>query len=142
MKFTNTITIDRRTADVFAYLADLENLPQWNYALGETELTSAGPVGVGSRYRQTRTIPTRSEESLEVTAFEPDSRLSIRGDLGPFHSEVDYLLAPAGGGTLLTNTMRLQPSGAVRVIAPLAAIKVKSAVAANLEALKQLLERR
>lgn len=142
MKFTNAITIDRSTADVFAYLADLEHLPQWNYALESTTKTSEGPVGVGSRYRQIRTIPTRSEESLEVTAYEPDSKLSLQGDLGPFQSDVDYLLVPDGDGTLLTNTMHLQPSGAVRLIAPLAAFKVKAAVAANLEALKQLLEQR
>ena len=39
-----------------------------------------------------------------------------------------------------TNTMNLQPSGPLRLIAPLAASKVKSAVAANLRTLKQILE--
>ena len=140
MKFTNTITIDRPPAAVFAYLADLENLPRWNYAISETRKTSDGPVGVGSRYRQTRTLPTRSEEAFEVTEFEPDRRLSIRGALGPFHSEATYLLAPTDDGTVLTNAMNLRPSGALRLVAPLAASRIKSAVAANLEALKQILE--
>jgi uncharacterized protein YndB with AHSA1/START domain len=140
MKFTNTITIDRQPAAVFAYLADLENLPRWNYAISQTRKTSDGPVGVGSQYRQTRTLPSRSEETFEVTEFEPDSRLSIRGALGPFHSEATYLLAPTDDGTVLTNTMNLRPSGALRLVAPLAASRIKSAVAANLDALKQILE--
>ncbi|MEU5153740.1 SRPBCC family protein [Glycomyces sp. NPDC021274] len=141
MQFSNTITIARPPAEVFAYLAELENIPQWNYAIGETRRTSAGPVGVGSQYTQVRTIPAHAEEQLEITGFEPDSELTITGDLGPFHGEITYRLAPAEGGTALTNSMALQASGPARLIAPLAATRVKNAVAANLEALKQLLEK-
>ncbi|MEV4623556.1 SRPBCC family protein [Asanoa sp. NPDC049573] len=140
MNFTNTVTINRPPAEVFAFLAELENLPRWNYALSETRKITTGPVGVGARYLQTRTLPARSEEALEVTAYEPDRLLAIRGPLGPFESEVSYVLTPAGGGTSLANTMDLRPTGAARLIAPLAGSRVKSAVATNLAALKQLLE--
>lgn len=140
MKFTNTITINRRPAEVFAFLVQFENVPLWNYAISETGKITGGPVDVGSRYRQTRTLPTRSEETFAVTEFEPDRRLSIRGALGPFHSEVTYLLAPAGNATTIANTMNLQPAGPLRLVAPLAASRVKSAVAANLDTLKQILE--
>ena len=140
MKFTNTVTINRPPAEVFAFLAHFENVPLWNYAISDTQKITGGPVGVGSRYRQTRTLPTQSEETFEVTEVEPDRKLSIQGALGPFHGEVTYLLQPAGNGTALTNTMNLQPSGALRLIAPLAASRVKSAVAANLDTLKQILE--
>ena len=77
---------------MFAYLAHFENVPLWNYAISDTRKTSSGPVGVGSRYRQTRTLPTRSEETFGVTEFEPDRRLSLRGSLGPFHGDVTYQL--------------------------------------------------
>jgi glyoxylase-like metal-dependent hydrolase (beta-lactamase superfamily II) len=83
MKFTNTVTINRRPAEVFGFLAHFANVPVWNYAISETRKVAGGPVGVGARYRQTRTLPTRSEETFEVTEFEPDRRLSIRGALGP-----------------------------------------------------------
>ena len=75
-----------------------------------------------------------------VTEFEPDRRLSLRGSLGPFHGDVTYQLAPAGSGTALTSTMNLQPSGPLRLLAPLASSRVKSAVATNLDTLKQILE--
>ena len=140
MKFTNTITINRPPGDVFSFLAHFENVPLWNYAISETRKVTDGPMRVGSSYRQTRTLPARSEETFEVTEVEPDRRLSIRGDLGPFAGEVTYLLEPAGNGTRLANTMNLQSSGALRLVAPLAASRVKSAVAANLGALKQILE--
>jgi hypothetical protein len=125
---------------VFVFLAQFVKLPLWTYAISETRKIDGGAVGVGSRYQQTRTVPSLREERFEVTAFEPDRRLAIRGDLGPFDSEVTYLLDPAGTGTTITNTMDLRPAGALRLVAPLAASRVKAAVAANLATLKQLLE--
>jgi hypothetical protein len=139
--FQNTLTIQRPVEDVFAFLADFENLPSWNYAIVETRKTSPGPVGVGTTYRQLRSIPSTSEEGFEVTAFEPTSRLEVHGDIGPFTATSSYLLAPMGEGTRLTNTVDLQPaSGGLRLLAPLAASRVKAAVAANLDTLKQHLE--
>ena len=141
MNFTNTIRINRQPAAVFRFLAHFENVPRWNYAISETRKTTAGPVGVGSRYRQTRTLPTPSEETLEVTEFEPNRKLSIRGALGPLRGEVAYLIAPAENGTHLTNIMNLQPSGPWGFIAPLAVARIKSAVAANLDTLKHILDK-
>jgi uncharacterized membrane protein len=40
--FQNTVTIRREIEDVFAFLADFENVPTWNYAIVETKKTSPG----------------------------------------------------------------------------------------------------
>jgi hypothetical protein len=54
---------------------------------------------------------------------------------------ISYLLAPVGDGTQLINVVDLESaSGAVRLLASLAASRVKAAVAANLNTLKQMLE--
>jgi hypothetical protein len=139
--FENTVTICRAVEDVFAFLADFENIPSWNYAIVETKKTSPGPVGVGTTYRQLRSVPSRSEEGFQVTAFEPSSRLEVHGDIGPFTATISYLLAPTDHGTRLTNVVDLESaSGVLRLVAPLAASRVKTAMAANLDTLKQLLE--
>ena len=139
--FQNTVTIRRPVEDVFAFLADFENIPAWNYAIEQTRKTSPGPVGVGTTYRQIRAIPSRSEEGFEVTGFEPTRRLEVHGDIGPFTATISYLLAPMGGTTQLTNAVELTPSsGALRLLAPLAIPRVKAAVAANLDTLRQVLE--
>jgi uncharacterized protein YndB with AHSA1/START domain len=140
MRFANTITIDRPPAAVFAYLADLENLPRWNCAISETRKITAGPVRVGSRYRQSRTIPVHSEESLEVVEFEPDRRLVIRGTLSSLPWQIGYTLSPNGNATTVTNTVELQPPHTLSLVAPRAAHRIKSAVAANLDELKRTLE--
>ena len=140
IRFENAVSIDRRTEDVFAFLADFRNVPRWNYAIVETRQVSEGPVGVGTRYRQHRSVPRPSEEELEITTFDPPARLGFRGTLGPFSAEVDYRLEPDDDGTRLTNEMRLQPRGPLALVGKLAAGRVGDAVASNLLALKQILE--
>jgi uncharacterized protein YndB with AHSA1/START domain len=141
MEFRNTLTIRRPIEEVFAFLADFENVPRWNHAIESTTKTSPGPVGVGSSYRQIRLEPSRSEEGFEVTVFEPGSRLAIDGEIGPFHVRVDYRLEPIEGATRLINDVELQPSSAVsKLLAPFAGSKIKAAVAENLDALKRVLE--
>jgi carbon monoxide dehydrogenase subunit G len=138
--FENTVTIRRPVQDVFTFLADFENVPKWNHAIVETTKVSPGPVRVGTTYRQTRSAPSSSEEAFEVTVYEPTSRLDVRGGLGPFTARVSYLLEPTGSGTRLTNAVDLESSGLLTLVAPLATSRIKHAVAANLDTLKQLLE--
>ena len=140
MNFTNSVRVDRTPHDVFAYLAEFENVPRWNYAIERTWKTSSGPVGVGSTYHQERTVPRRAEESFEVVEFAPDSRLAITGTLGPFPAHVTYVLQADDGGTTVVNDVELEVRGALRAVAPLAIGQVKKSVAANLDVLKQQLE--
>jgi carbon monoxide dehydrogenase subunit G len=141
MRFSNMVVIERTPHDVFEFVSDLENVPKWNYAIVETRKTSDGPVGVGSTYRQVRSVPARSEESLRVTEFEPDRRFAVRGGLGPFEATLTYELEGVGGMTRLTNSAELEASGIMRLAAPVVTSRIRAAVAANLAALKQLLER-
>jgi hypothetical protein len=139
--FENTVTIQRPAEEVFAFLADFENIPKWNYAIEETHKASAGPAGVGTRYRQTRSIPSRSTEDFEVTVFEPASRLAIHGQIGPFQATISYELEARAGATRLINNVELDPSRAMlRLAAPLATPKIKAAVAQNLAKLRLVLE--
>jgi Polyketide cyclase / dehydrase and lipid transport len=138
--FTNTVTVQRPAHVVFAYLAQFENLPSWNYAIDSTRKVTPGPVGVGTVYHQTRSIPRPSEESFVVTALDPDRRLAIDGEVGPFRAQIDYVLDPAGTATTLVNTVVLSQSGLLSLVTPLAIRQVKAAVAANLDVLKSLLE--
>ena len=140
MEFTNTITIERSRHDVFEFLSDLENVPKWNYAIAETRKTSDGPVRVGTTYRQVRSLPSRSEETLQVTELEPDRRFAVHGGLGPFEGTLSYELDEIDGSTRLTNGADLDAHGIKRLAAPIVSGRIREAVGANLETLKQLLE--
>ncbi|MFD2079428.1 Carbon monoxide dehydrogenase subunit G [Actinopolymorpha cephalotaxi] len=139
MEFSNTVRIERRPEDVFAFLSHFENLPRWNYALDRTERVGTGPVGVGAQYVQARTVPRSAVERFEVVEHRPDRAVAIRGLLGPFDTTSSYRLEPVGEATLLTNSMRLERPG-ILPLATLAGPRVRSAVAENLRVLKELLE--
>jgi carbon monoxide dehydrogenase subunit G len=138
--FQNTVMIGRPIEDVHAFLAHLENAPKWNYAIVETRKVSEGPVGVGSIYHRVRSIPSRSEERLEVTAYSPPRRLEIRGRLGAVPVTAQLRPRRSPEGTRVTNEVELELRGPARLLAPVAVSRVRDAVAANLAELKKLLE--
>lgn len=141
MKFSNSIIIHRSTNSVFEYLTNLENLPRWNYAIQETRKISSGPVGVGSTYRQFRTLPKPMEEELEITIHEPGHRLVVSGGFAYFQGISSYVLDSLADATRLTNEIELHASGAFGSLAVLTTTGIKRAVAQNLTVLKELLER-
>jgi uncharacterized protein YndB with AHSA1/START domain len=139
--FENVVTIRRPVEDVFGFLSDFENVPKWNYAIVETRKISEGPVGVGTIYRQVRSVPGRSEESFEVTAFDPPRYLELQGQLGPFPSRLSYALNAVPEETRVTNSVELELRGPGRLLARVVVPRVRDAVAANLRKLKELLDR-
>lgn len=141
MEFSNTVTINRRPEDVFAFLTHFENLPRWNYAIDRTERVGTGPIGVGTQYLQTRTVPRPAVERFEVIEHRPNRVVAIRGTLGPFDAIGTFRLDAVGDATRLTNTMQLEKPGAFQLMANLAGPRVRAAVAENLVVLKELLER-
>ena len=137
--FDNTVLIRRPIEEVFGFLADFENLPKWNYAIVETQ-DRRGPVGMGTIYRQVRSVPGRSEEHFEVTTYNPPHQLKIQGQLGPFPSRLSYVLDAVPEGTRVTNAVELELRGPGRLLGRVAVPQVRDAVAANLRELKELLE--
>lgn len=140
IRFTNTVYLALPVEEVFAYLSDLEHTPEWNWAITETKKMTPGPTSVGTRYRQTRTVPQTGTEDLEVVGLEPNRRIDIRGTLAQFPAHLSYQVENAGEGTRLINTLQLEPQGALRLVGPLVGARIKRAVADNLGQLKTLLE--
>lgn len=140
IRFSNTIDIARTPAEVFAYLADLEHTPEWNWAVTGTRKVSPGPVAVGSRFRQTRSVPRPAVEMLEVTRLDADRRIEIDGELASYPAHLTYELSPSARGTRLTNSVELDPSGPLGILGSLFTGRVKASVAKNLEVLRKLLE--
>lgn len=142
ISFTNTIRIDRPVDEVYAYLSDLEHTPEWNWAITETVKATPGPIGVGTRYRQTRSVPQPATEMLEITALKANRHIEVRGTLARFPASLTYRLDRRIGGTELTNTVDLEANGPLRLIESALGSRIKRAVADNLSQLKNLLEAR
>jgi hypothetical protein len=141
IKFENIIDIGVDRARVFAYLADIEHTPEWNWAIASSQKLTPGPVEVGTRFRLERTAPQRAVEELAVTALQPGERLDVAGRLGPFDARLSYELSDVPSGTRLVNRVELDPTGPLGLLGGLVGGRIRGAVAENLAALKGVLER-
>jgi hypothetical protein len=140
ISFANTIDIDCEPADVYAYIADLEHTPEWNWAITSSGKITPGPVAIGTQYRQTRSAPRAAVEVIEITGLEEGRRADVAGTLGPFRARLVYELVASPTGTRLTNTVELDPPVPLGPFGAMLGSRVRTSVAENLNVLKQLLE--
>jgi carbon monoxide dehydrogenase subunit G len=140
VRVTESVEIRRPPADVFAFLADLSNLPRWQPSV--KEVSGRADAGIGGRVVETREfMGKRVRSTLEVTAFDPGSELSLRVVEGPVALAVRHLLEPTGDGTRVTldaevDAARRLRFGAARIAARAAGHQAKQ----DLDRLKRLLE--
>ena len=136
VRFDNSIRIDLPVNRVFQFVADFENMPKWNYYVVQVSKVTAGPIGIGTTFRQLRKTDT---QQYKITTFEPDRKVAI-ATLPPAPGLLmQFTFEPAGDNTLLTDAWELKGE-LLGLFGPLAAGRIKAAVAENLAKLKQLLE--
>lgn len=137
LTFEQTIRINRPVAEVFAFLADLENLPKWNYYVLEVRKLSDGPIGIGTTYHQVRKT---DEQELRITELEPDYIVAVQ-TVPPSSPALAmrFTLAQEGVTTRLSDSWQLD-TGLPRLLEWLGARRIQTAVAENLTKLKELLE--
>jgi hypothetical protein len=143
-------TVDRHIAAppevVFARATDFRRAPEFISAIVKMEILTAGPVGVGTRFRETRMLFGReATEEMSVTTFEPPKRytLSAESHGSRYHTELSF--APDGQGTRMTMTFEGTPvTFMARVMSVLMRPMMKSMVkmcAKDLDDIKQAVER-
>jgi hypothetical protein len=136
-----SVVIGRSVEDVFTYMADFEHEPEWNPVVMKTQKTSAGPLGVGTTYREvTRILGRRLEGTYEVTAFEHPTTFGIRSTSGPLAFAVHYTFQPVPGGTRFTGAGEVHPHGPLRLLEPLLARVIGGQIEAGLRRVKARLE--
>ena len=96
MRAELSIEIARRPDEVFAYLADVSNLPEWQSGVRRAEQT-------GDRIDETRAFLGREmHTTLEIVESESPRVLTLKALDGPVKFTVRHELEPAGSGTRLT----------------------------------------
>jgi uncharacterized protein YndB with AHSA1/START domain len=143
MEIESEITIGKPPADVFAYIAQAEELPQYVTDFASVQQESEGEPGVGTRYSYTMT--RGAQGSFEWTEFEPTSRLAWHGPAvkaGPGSMEPAgrWEIRPQGEGTRVKLVMAPTPGGLFKLLAPFMAAGMRKGNEKALGRLKQLLE--
>jgi len=141
LKIHFSIDIDRPPAEVFAYLTDAANLPEWQTSAIESRWE--GERAAGARIKEVRTFfGRRIESELEVTAYESDRRFSLESLSGPFPFTAEHVLEPRGAGTRLVFSADAEPGGFFKLGGPMVRRAAERQFRSDFERLKDLLERR
>ena len=99
IKPENSVLIKRPVAEVFEYLANGENNPQWQSSAQEVKKTSDGPIGVGTKFANMGCLLGRPlETTLECTEYEPNLKLVIKVVSGPMPFKVETAFDPIAEG--------------------------------------------
>ena len=135
------ILIRRPVAEVAAFAGDPSRAPEWYVNIKSVEWKTPPPLAVGSRVAfVAHFLGRRLAYTYEIRELVPDVRLVMSTAEGPFPMETTYTWSSEGADTRMTLRNRGEPSGFSAVMAPLMAIMMRRANAADLASLKALLE--
>lgn len=135
-----SVVIARPMAEVFAFFADFEHDPQWRSHV--REIRRQGPIAVGTRYRQRIAGPGGRPiaADVEVTAYEPDTRVAFQVVAGPARPRGEYLLRPAGTGTEVTMRLDAELTGWKKLLMARPVQRSMESEVAGLDRAKAILE--
>ena len=140
MRVEHAVEIERPVGEVFAYVTDVERLPDWQESCTEARREEEGPLGVGSRWREVRNAAGRRIEATpEVVTYEPDGRFDIHSN-APIPFTVRHTFETSGTGTRVSVVGEGDTSKLPRLARPIVERIAKRQFRSDLERLKQLLE--
>ena len=141
---TETIEINRRPEDVFAYLDDVQRHGEWQEQIVDVEPQGDQPMGVGKRVRETRRVPGGNRSmTYEITAHDPPRQSSFRVLDGPIRAVGTVSVEPIGDGsrTKLTITIDFEGHGiAGKILLPVAKTQARKQIPKDQARMKELLE--
>jgi uncharacterized membrane protein len=141
VKFDFDVVIDRPVDDVFAYVTDVRNLPEWQESAVEAAWIEVSSPRLGARLRERRDLFGRTIESeVEVTAYEPGRRFDLRALSGPIRFVVRHRFEAVENGTRLRLGAEGEPGGMLRFAGPVIARQAQRQFRDDLQRLKQVLE--
>ena len=137
MKFQNVIEVQAPINDVFEFVADMRNMPKWNYYVTKVTQENGDGPKLGACYYQTRKTDS---QRYEIIHYEPEQSLIIKtipGSSPIFERHIRF--EATANGTRLIDEMMLH-TGYPGILERLFVGRTRRAVAENLGKLKELLE--
>lgn len=95
---------------VFAIASDFARAPEIIGGITKLELLTDGPVGVGTRFRETRVFfKKEAAEEMVVTTFDPPRGYSLGAESHGCRYLTEYRFEPSGDGTDVLFTFTATP---------------------------------
>jgi len=133
--------IDLPEKDVFAFVANPNNMTKWNSAVVSIEQVTPGDVGIGTKFKTVgEVMGRRLEGELQVQAYETDNKCGFQLNAGPMQMNLTLSLKTVGTGTKLSLNVQGNPAGIFKLAEGVMTGQVKSLMEGNFTRLKAILE--
>lgn len=140
IQISNSIEIARPVMQVFNYVADVNNNPQW-MPVQRVQKISDGAAGKGTKFRQQFFLMGANYEMTGViSAFEPDKKISFEFDAPVFAWRGDYLFEPTPTGTRVSAKGNITLMGPIKMMETMFAPKIRKLINDTAPQLKKILE--
>lgn len=141
MHVQSSVVIARQIDEVFGFVADFRNDPEWRAEVRELRLVSGEP-GVGTHAIETSMLwGRRIVTETVITAYEPNRLVAFDYVSGPFRVDGRRTFEPAEGGTRVTVELEWNPASRVaRLIEPAMARPYQRTIERYVDRLRTILE--
>jgi uncharacterized protein YndB with AHSA1/START domain len=127
---TAEVRIEAPLERVFHVCTDLEHAPGRLRGIKALEVLTPGPIGKGTRFRETRVMFGReASETMEIVEFQPGRGYTVTAQSCGARYRTEFAFAPESGGaaTRMRVTFEGTPvSLAAKLMAPLTGFMVKA----------------
>jgi carbon monoxide dehydrogenase subunit G len=138
---SQSVTVNRPVAEVWAFISNFEHTTRWSQGVLEARQTSDGPLDVGSTLQTVvKAFGRRRTADYLVTAYEPNRAFAFKVTSGPITSQARFSVEPAGAGTRLTASGEATATGLYKLLAPILLRTLKRHSQDDLANLKRILE--
>ena len=112
----------------FETMLDVAHWPQFISGISSVEMLTPGPVGVGSRFRETRQMYGRSaSEDMTIAEIDAPRSIVLTAEAHGARYRVENRFEPSGSGTRVTVEFAATPMTLLaRLAAPLALVMTSS----------------
>lgn len=139
--FALTEWIQANPQEVFDFMTDPDNAPKVLNDVVRSEQITNGPIGVGSRTRETRLIDNKeSTLELEVVTYEPPHRYAATGTQSGVTVTYHYSLKQENEGTRVDLEAEVTSGVMLKLILPLVVKQLQKQDGKHLQTLKAAVE--
>lgn len=139
-----TILINRPVGEVFRFVADFNNTPQWQpdvEQVFQTEPSLRTGVMV-TESRRLHLMGWKLDLNADIIAYQPNRMIEFKGVLGSFPLRAVYTFETARGATQFTQSFDVRMGFLYGLFAPMMSGVIRRRTQRSLAALKQMLEAR
>lgn len=125
-----SVVVDAPSARTFEVFTDLQHAPENLSGVTKLEVLEPGPVGKGTRFRETRVMFGKEHtETMEITDFQPDSSYTVGATSCGCAFTTVFRFVPEGEGTRVDMETMFRPlTLSAKILSPVTGLMMKGSM--------------